>query len=140
MAAHTFTQTIKYISSKSTIAIKQTADEAQQELKKCILEQYYQDPGFYPNMYERTNTFLNSALSTMLSNTTAKIYIDVEGMHYKNGFSPEKVVSWAAESKHGAEYLQTSTEPFWERFVMWCDENLLLILKKNLKKNGVPVI
>ncbi|XBX09579.1 hypothetical protein QMP26_16970 [Enterocloster clostridioformis] len=35
-------------------AIQDTAEDAQKQPTKCINEQYYKDPGFYPNVYERT--------------------------------------------------------------------------------------
>lgn len=119
-----------------SIAVEKTAKEAEDMLKKCVNEQYYKDPGFYPNVYERTETFLYSVAMTTINNK-ADIYIDINGMHYKNGFSPWQVVSWASESKHGAEYYQTGTEDFWSRFIDWCNENLIKILKENIQKQGI---
>ena len=106
-------------------------------LHTCIKEQYYEDPGFYPHVYQRTETFLSSVAYQMLSSNSAEIYVDGDGMHYKNGFDSWQVVSWASESKHGADYYQTGTEDFWTRFIDWCNENLLDILKKNLRLYGI---
>jgi len=139
MVAKTFTQVVAEINNRTSLAIQETAQEAQEMLHQCILEQYYEDPGFYPNVYNRTETFLNSVLSKMVSNTSAEVYIDVHGMHYKNGFDSMQVVEWAANSQHGANYYQTDTEPFWQRFLDLCNTNLLLILKRNMKKHGLKI-
>lgn len=139
MAIKKCTELENKIKIACSIAVKETAKQAQEVLHQYILEQYYQDPGFYPSTYNRTETFLNSALSKMISNTSAEIYIDIEGMHYKNGFSPTKVVEWAANSQHGADYYQTDMEPFWTKFIQWCDINLFLILKQNLKRQNVSI-
>lgn len=129
----------KYINSICKKAIHDTAKEAETKLHQCIQEQYYNDPEFYPNIYERTETFLNSVASQMLSSNSVQIYIDIEGMHYKNNFSPWRVVSWASESKHGADYYQTNTTDFWTTFIDWCNGSLLDVLKKNFRKYGLNI-
>lgn len=126
-----------YIESLCAKAIQDTAQEAKDELYRCVDEQYYKDPEFYPSVYQRTETFLSHVASRLLSSNSAEIYIDVEGMHYKNGFNAWQVVSWASESKHGADYYQTSTEDFWTTFIEWCNANLIVLLKKNLRKYGL---
>lgn len=128
-----------YIQVLCDKAIKATVEEAKKQLIKCIDEQYYKDPEFYPNVYERTEAFLNSAASQLLSNNSAEIYIDVEGMHYKNNFNAMQVITWASNSQHGANYYQTSTPDFWSTYIEWCNENLIELLKINLRKVGLKV-
>nr|DAM62683.1 MAG TPA: hypothetical protein [Caudoviricetes sp.] len=118
-------------------AINDTAEEAKKQLTKCIDEQYYKDSDFYPNVYERTETFLNSAACQLLSNNSAEIYIDIEGMHYKNNFNAMQVVTWASNSQHGADYYQTSTPDFWSTYIEWCNKSLISLLRKNLKAVGL---
>jgi hypothetical protein len=142
MAIRTFKTMVgieSYLESACEKAIMETAKIAQEELTRCIQEQYYNDPGFYPNVYQRTEEFLRSASYQMLSKTSAEIYIDIQGMHYRNGFNPWQVVSWGVESKHGSDYYQTSTQDFWTTFVEWANLNLINILKQNLRKNGINV-
>lgn len=127
----------KHINQICEKAVRDTAQETKDELYRCVDEQYYKDPFFYPNVYQRTEEFLSHVAYQMLSFNSAEIYIDVEGMHYKNGFDAWQVVSWASESKHGADYYQTDTEDFWTTFIEWCDKNLLNILIKNLHKYGL---
>lgn len=126
-----------YLSTICYLAVENTAKTAGEKLKECIKEQYYDDPGFYPDVYKRTEQFLGHAAYQLLSNNTAKIYVDTDGMHYKNNFDPWQVVSWASESKHGADYYQTDTADFWTVFTDWCNENLINILKDQLRKYGL---
>lgn len=120
-------------------AVKETAITVMDKLHDCIDEQYYKDPEFYPNVYDRTYKFINHVAYDMLTSNSAQIYVDIEGMHYKNNFSPWQVVNWASESKHGAEYYQTGIEDFWTTFIEWCSENLMDLLKKNLRKQGLKI-
>lgn len=135
----TFVELQGYVDTLCKKAIQETAEEARKELQRCVDEQYYQDPQFYPHVYQRTETFLSHVASQMLSSNSAEVYIDIEGMHYKNGFDAWQIVSWASKSKHGADYYQTDTEDFWTTFIEWCNSNLLVLLKKNLKKYGLNV-
>lgn len=120
-------------------AIQDTAEDAQKQLTKCINEQYYKDPGFYPNVYERTEAFLNSAACQLITSGKAEIYIDGDGMHYRNGFSPWQVIEWSSESKHGADYYQTSTPDFQSTYIEWCNDHLINLLKSNLRKVGISI-
>lgn len=120
-------------------AVKNVAIVVCDKLHECIDEQYYRDPGFYPNIYQRTEAFLNSAVYEMLSNNTARVGVDTGSMHYKNGFSARKVVEYAAQSMHGAPMYQTDTEPFWDVFLEWADKNIPLLLKSELKKQGLNI-
>jgi len=143
MAVRTFKTIVgveNYLEGACEKAILETSKIAKEELARCIQEQYYNDPSFYPNVYERTDTLLRSATYQMLSRTSSEIYIDIQGMHYRNGFSSWQVVSWASESKHGAEYYQTDTQDFWTTFIDWANKNLIRILKINLRKNGLKII
>ena len=128
-----------YMESLCAKAIEDTAKEVRDELYKCVDEQYYKDPHFYPNVYQRTEEFLSHVTYQLLSSNSAEVYIDIEGMHYKNGFDAWQVVSWASESKHGSDYYQTDTEDFWTTFIEWCDKNLLILLRKNLSTYGLTV-
>ena len=129
----------KQINEAAHNAIEATAITVMDKLHDCIDEQYYQDPEFYPNVYKRTYQFFNHVAYDMLSSNAAQIYVDVKGMHYKNNFSAWQVVEWASESKHGADYYQTKTEDFWSVFIEWCNNNLLELLKANLRKQGLNI-
>ena len=50
----TYSALVKEINKRVTIAIQNVAKITCDKLKECIDEQYYQDPSFYPNIYQRT--------------------------------------------------------------------------------------
>lgn len=135
----TYSALVKEINKRVTIAIQNVSKVTCDKLKECIDEQYYQDPQFYPNIYQRTEQFLNSTAYEMLGKDTAKVGIDTSTMHYKNGFSATQVVEWAKESMHGSPLYQTATEPFWDVFIEWADKNIPLLLRIELKRQGLTV-
>ena len=135
----TYSALVKEINKRVTIAIQNVAKIVCDKLKECIDEQYYQDPEFYPNIYQRTETFLNSTAYEMLSKNSAKVGIDTSSMHYSNGFSATKVVEYAKQSMHGSPLYQTSTEDFWSTFIEWADVNVPILLRSELKRQGLIV-
>ena len=127
-----------YVEHKVTEALRFASQRIREKLKEIIDEQYYNDINFQPSLYVRTEQLLNSATYTMLSSKTAMIYMDADGIWYKNGFDPAQVIEWAGlYSMHGGEMYQTSTTPFWEVFMDWCNGNVLNIVKEELKKVGI---
>ncbi|MDE5830622.1 MAG: hypothetical protein K2H53_02870 [Clostridia bacterium] len=135
----TYTALVNELNNRVTLSVQNVAKIVCDKLWECIDKQYYNDPGFYPNIYKRTETFLNSVTYEMLGKNSARVGIDIAGMHYKNGFSARQVVDWAKESMHGAPMYQTATEDFWSVFIEWADENIPELLKSELKKNGLNV-
>ncbi len=135
----TYSALVNELNKRVTVSVQNVAKIVCDKLRECVDEQYYQDSGFYPNVYKRTEAFLNSATYEMLGKGTARVGIDTTGMHYKNGFSARQVVEYAKESMHGAPMYQTDTEDFWSVFIEWADENVPKLLKSELKKNGLNV-
>lgn len=135
----TYSALVKEINKRVTIAIQNVAKIVCDKLKECIDEQYYQDPEFYPNIYQRTEAFLNSSAYEMLGKNSARVGIDTSSMHYSNGFSATKVVEYAKQSMHGSPLYQTSTEDFWSVFIEWADVNVPILLRSELKRQGLTV-
>ena len=135
----TYSALVKEINKRVTIAIQNVAKITCDKLKECIDEQYYQDPQFYPNIYQRTEQFLNSTAYEMLGKGTARVGVDTDSMHYKNGFSATQVVEWAMQSMHGSPLYQTDTEDFWSVFIEWADTNVPILLRSELKRQGLTV-
>lgn len=129
-----------YLESACNRAIENSAIRIKDKLREFVKEQYYNDPEFYPNWYQRTETFLNHCAYEMLSSTKAQIGIDTDGMRYSNNFSGEQVALWASQSMHGATYYQTNTQSYWDAFLEWADNNVVLILKEELQKQGLKII
>ena len=131
---------VEEVTKAVTIAVRNVAHEVCNKLHDCISEQYYLDPGFYPNVYKRTETFLNSAAYRMISDKSAIIGVDISSMHYKSGFSAKQIGEWASKSMHGSPLYQTSTNDFWSEFITWADANVPQLLKNELKRQGLKVI
>ncbi len=135
----TYSALVNELNKRVTVSVQNVAKIVCDKLRECVDKQYYQDPEFYPNVYKRTEAFLNSATYEMLGKGVTRVGIDTTGMHYKNGFSARQVVEYARESMHGAPMYQTDTEDFWSVFIEWADENVPKLLKSELKKNGLNV-
>ena len=129
----------KEINKRIYISVENVAKIVCDKLREYIDEQYYHDPEFYPNIYKRTFAFLNSTAYEMLDKNSAKVGIDTSTMHYKNDFSAKQVVEYAKESMHGSPLYQTGTESFDDAFIEWADENVPLLLKSELLKQGLNV-
>lgn len=139
VSVKTYSALVKEFDKRASVAVENVAKVVCDKLRECINEQYYNDPDFYPNIYKRTYAFLESAMYEMMGMNTAIVGVNSSSMHYKNGFSGAQVVEWASQSMHGAEYYQTSTEPFWDTFIQWADKNVVQLLKSELKKQGFTI-
>lgn len=140
--ARTFSTTVEFkkmIEPLITNALMSTSRILVEELRKSIDNQYYQDPGFYPNIYRRTYKFLDSASYKLIGKNMSEIFIDTDMMNYTNGFDAHQIVDWASESKHGSDYYQTDTVDFWTTFENYCDKNAIRILKEELIKQGLQL-
>lgn len=123
-----------------TKALMSTARILSEKLRESIDEQYYKDPNFYPNVYQRTNKFLDSASYQLIGKNMAEIFVDTDMMSYKNGFDPDIVVENASKSWHGSELYATGNEDFWTTFENYCEENAIKILREELQKQGLKLI
>lgn len=139
MAITSYAQLEKELNKHINIAIENVAKIVCNKLMDCIDKQYYNDPGFYPNVYKRTETFLQSATYEMLGSNSAQIGIDSDSMYYKTGFPGRTVVELASKSMHGSERYQTNTESFWDVFEEWCNDNIFKLLKNELRNQGLNV-
>jgi len=140
MGTKVFTTVVQiqdYFSNAVGVAVKNASEIITAKLKEFVNTQYYQDANFSPNVYQRTEIFLNACAYKMLSDGMSEIGIDTEKMKYKNGFSGDQVAEWAAQSMHGNPNFQTDTLNFWDAFLAWVDANAMNILKSELAKQGI---
>jgi hypothetical protein len=140
--AKVFTSTVQiqqYVNTCIKKALMAASIRIARELRNIIDVQYYRDPDFYPNLYRRTNMFLDSASYELIGSNMAEIGINTDEMHYANGFDPDQVVDWAAQSMHGSELYQTSTIDFWTTFQDWADKNVAKILREELINQGLTI-
>jgi hypothetical protein len=129
----------KFIQSKITKALMASSRRITYQLRQIIDEQYYNDPHFYPNIYKRTNQFLDSASYQLIGINISQIGINMDEMHYKN-IDSDDVVKYASKSMHGSPLFQTNTKDFWTSFESWCDDNIVKILKEELINQGLKII
>lgn len=142
MATKTFTTIVQleaFVNNAITKAIMTASVRIRNELRNIVDEQYYQDPDFYPNIYRRTNMFLDSASYELIGKNMAEIGINTDEMHYRNGFDPDVVVENASKSWHGSELYATGTVDFWTTFEQWADENVIKILREELINAGLTL-
>lgn len=137
MGTKVFTTTVQmqdYFSNAVGIAVKNASEIIMTKLREFVNTQYYNDSGFYPNVYNRTETFLSACAYQMLSSNMSEVGIDTEKMNYRNGFSGDQVVEWAAQSMHGSPNYQTDTLNFWDAFLDWVNVNAIPILRAEILK------
>lgn len=72
----TYSALTNELNKRVTLSIQNVSEIVCDKLRECINEQYYNDPEFYPNIYRRTEAFLNSAAYEMLGKDSAKVGID----------------------------------------------------------------
>lgn len=117
------------------IALKNVASAVKYKLKDYILEDFY--TLYSPHVYQRTYQFLSSADAISINPTTYKVFINMDNMHYKEAY-PEEVVSLASEGYHGNTSIFREGY-FWEDFIDWCEVNIPILMKSELRKQGLNV-
>lgn len=130
-------------------AVERTANIMVEKLKDFIQTRYYDM--FDPEVYIRTEKFLNSAVAYMLGNTTASIGIDDAFMDYQypanyklrdgstGHWTGEDQAVMAEHGYHGTYYIRTEGR-YWSEFIAWCDENVINILEEELRKQGLNIV
>jgi len=134
----TFTTTVdlhKYLETSCEEAIKAVAKVVRDKLEEFINEDFYKL--YSPLFYTRTYSFLKSPKYNMLSKNSAEIFVDTDVMHYL-GISGEDVANLASYGFHGSIDI---FKPgfFWTDFITWCNQNVPILMKKELGKRGIQV-
>ena len=117
-------------------AVKKTCDRLLKALKEIIKTEYYDQ--YDPIEYSRTDQFLNSAMTEMLSKNSGRIFMNENAMDYK-AWTGELQLRYASQGYHGSPYIRTSGR-FWDTFAEFCQKNVRQIFKEELIKQGVPII
>ena len=117
-------------------SVKRACDRLLEALKEIIKTEYYDQ--YDPIEYVRTEQFLNSAMTEMLSKNSSRIFMDESAMDYKT-WTGELQLCYASQGYHGSPYIGTSGR-FWDTFAKFCQNNVRQILKEELIKQGVPII
>ena len=135
----------KILEARIQKALEMTQDEIWQTIQNHI-DAYYSE--YYPKRYFRTEKFkLDSLIKTKVVNESGKLYctveIDPEYLHYTypgDYMTGLGVAKLANQHSHGGVY-DDDFGCFWDDAMqeLGLKPGLLYIMKKNLKKCGVPV-
>ena len=148
----------KILETKVQQALILTQEEIYDVIYKHI-EDYYEEEVFSPpdrsepDAYMRTFKFLNSLIKTKIIQTgnslSCAVQIDDYYLKYKYPGNPSwkgnvpatgaDVASWANQGLHG--YTVSGGENFWDEALdeLGGKQGILNLMKKNLKKVGVPI-
>lgn len=136
MAARSYSQIVKYLDEKTEIALQNVAARLTEKLEEFVKEDFYNM--YSPKYYSRTYSLLKSRKYEMLGKNTAKVFIDTDAMHYL-GISGEDVATLASYGFHGSVDIFRPGY-YWTDFVAYCDDNVIPMLKEELRKQNIPVI
>jgi hypothetical protein len=134
---------MKILESQIQQSLKMTQQEIFEVIRQHITDYYHE---YNPRMYQRTWEFLDSLIKTNIVNTNGTISCTVEidkdylSYRYKGGAIGLEVVTYANRHSHGGVY-DDDFGQFWDDAMaeLGLEPGIKYLMKKNLKKCGVPV-
>lgn len=124
------------IQDKIKIAVSNVAKTMADNLEEIIFSEYYAQ--YDPKSYKRTGQFWDSVVYNMLNDSTGEIFVDYEGLKYKDATGLE-VVTFASMGFHGNYAIETEGQ-FWKTFIEFANANVRDLLKAELRKQGLNVV
>ena len=119
-------------------AVENACNRLLGSLQEIIDTEFYD--AFEPDFYKRTYQFWRSATTKMLTQNCGMIFMDKNAMNYNNFWTGERQLQAAAIGSHGGLITdETKEHRFWEVFTDFCEENCIIILKEELRKQGLNV-
>lgn len=133
----------KVIESRIQQALKITQQEIFEVIQQHIVDYYHV---FTPHMYQRTWEFLNSLIKTdvIKTNGTISCTVGIDRNYltyrYSGGATGLEVATYANQHSHGGIY-DDDFGQFWDDAMaeLGLEPGIKYLMKKNLKKCGVPV-
>lgn len=138
MASRVFTSYVELQNAMEQcidVALQNVAQKVKEKLKEFIEADFYLM--YEPYIYKRTYQFLNSPDTLKIDNHTHKVFVNMEKMHYLEAH-PETVVDLASRGYHGNESIFREGY-FWKDFIAWCEVNVPLLMKTELRRQGLNV-
>lgn len=134
---------MKIIESRIQQALKMTQQEIFEVIQQHIVDYYHE---FAPHMYQRTLEFLNSLIKTDIIKTNGTISCTVGidrnylNYRYNGGATGLEVATYANKHSHGGVY-DDDFGQFWDEAMaeLGLEPGIKYLMKKNLKKCGVPI-
>lgn len=125
----------KYMEKACSVAVENACNRLLGTLQQIIDEEYYDV--YEPDIYNRTYAFWHSAMTEMLDYSCGRIFMNPDSMDYKEGWSGEAQIRTAAEGLHGGLDVGTNDHRYWDKFLEYCNENAVDILRQELQKQGI---
>lgn len=129
------------IEAMSNKAVENACNRLLGKLQEFIYTEYYDQ--FDPVEYQRKEQFYKSATTDMLSQLMGQIYMDSDKMNYPwNGtgweWTGQQQLESANVGSHGGWTTETSVQHrYWDKFMEYCENNAITILKEELAKQGL---
>lgn len=133
----------KIVESRIQQALKMTQQEIFEVIQQHIADYYHE---YTPRMYQRTWEFLDSLIKTNIVKTNGTISCTVEidkdylSYRYNGGATGLEVATYANQHSHGGVY-DDDFGQFWDDAMaeLGLEPGIKYLMKKNLKKCGVPI-
>lgn len=125
-----------YVESACTKAVENACNRLLGTLQELIDSEYYDK--FDPDFYKRTYQFWRSATIKMLNKTSGKIFMDADAMDYGSYWDGETQLYMADAGFHGSVNIYEDGH-FFKKFIEYCEDNAMDILKEELIKQGINV-
>lgn len=138
MASRVFTSYVELQNAMEQcidVALQNVAQKVKDKLKEFIEADFYRT--YEPHIYKRTYQFLNSTETVKINPTTHKIFIDMSKMNYFD-ISPEEMVGLSSQGYHGNTSIFREGY-FWKDFISWCEVNIPVLMKTELRRQGLNV-
>jgi len=122
-------------------AVENACNRLLGKLQEFIYTEYYDQ--FTPEQYRRTEQFYRSAMTEMLTHLLGQVFMNPDMMNYpwnETGWSwsGQQQIEAANIGSHGGWTTETSVQHrYWDKFVEYCNNNAITILKEELAKQGI---
>ena len=128
----------KQLNAACSKAVENACNRLLGTLQELIDTEFYDV--FEPDYYKRTYQFWHSATTKMLAENCGQIFMDKDKMNYNSFWTAEKQLYHANIGSHGGWITdETKDHRFWDAFIEYCDQNVIKVLKEELRKCGIPI-
>lgn len=125
-----------HIETVCNVAVETTCNRLLGTLQHLIDVEFYDQ--FEPDFYKRSYLFWKSAMSKMLNQNCGEVLMDEATMDYGAYWNGELQLQFASRGYHGSTEIQTEGR-FWKRFIEFCEDHAVEILKEELVKAGLKL-
>lgn len=123
-----------YMDKLCSKAVENACNRLLGTLQELIDSEYYDL--YEPDFYHRTYQFWRSATMKMLNNNCGQVFMDADAMNYGAYWDGETQLYMADAGFHGSAYIYEDGH-FFKKFVEFCENNAVPILREELAKVGI---